>query len=254
MPTQDAKGAEALFQDGHAMKRCVATALTCAGLSLTAPSAAQAYQIDCAILICLAGGWPGSTECNEARSVFISRITPWPVEPPLQIWNCPLSVAYRPSQDQNTLPLLHEAASTPMISALQPFSAVLEGGPLPSTEKDEMLALIADYADDNGVADIDISGSEYDFVRSIRVYNVEYARQRESGGDNGDCRRSEKVRVGTYGVQGDFRWSGSSVASLPDAFEGLAGWGESCPSLYQRSVFIDWTDYQGKYGYEQVNY
>jgi len=22
--------------------------------------------------------------------VFIARITPWPVEPPLQIWNCPM--------------------------------------------------------------------------------------------------------------------------------------------------------------------
>lgn len=254
MPIKHAKEAEALILDRHAMRRAAATALTCAGLSLAAPPTAQAYQVDCAILICLAGGWPGSTECNEARSVFISRITPWPVEPPLQIWNCPLGVSYRPSQGQSPLPLLREASSTSVRPTSQPFSAVLEGLPLPTTKKDEMLALIADYADDNGVADIDISGSEYDFVRSIRVYNVEYARQRESGGDNGDCRRSEKVRVGTYGVQGDFSWSGSSVASLPDAFEGLAGWGESCPSLYQRSVFIDWTDYQGKYGYEQVDY
>lgn len=237
---------------GHAMKRSAATALTCTGLLLAAPPAAQAHQVDCAILICLAGGWPGSAECNEARSVFISRITPWPVEPPLQIWNCPLNVAYRPSQGQNTLPLPHEAASTPMLSAPQPFSAVLEGGFLPKSEKNEMLALIADYADDNGVADVDISGAEYDFVRSIRVYNVEYARQRESG--DGDCRRSEKVRIGTYGMQGDFSWSRSSVSSLPDAFGGLAGWGESCPRLYRRAVFIDWTDYQGNYGFEQVNY
>ena len=117
-----------------------------------------------------------------------------------------------------------------------------------------MLSLIADYADDNGVADVDISGAEYDFVRSIRVYNVEYARQRERGGEDDDCGRSEKVRVGTYGVQGDFNWSSSSVASLPDAFEGLAGWGEDCPSLHRRAAFIDWTDYQGNYGFEQVDY
>ena len=127
MPSEVPREPEGLLYFGHAMKRGAATALTCTSLLLAAPPAAQAYQVDCAILICLAGGWPGSAECNEARSVFISRITPWPVEPPLQIWNCPLSVAYRPSQDQNTLPLLHEAASTPMISALQPFSAVLEG-------------------------------------------------------------------------------------------------------------------------------
>ncbi len=236
------------------MKRGAATALTCTGLLLAAPPAAQAYQVDCAILICLAGGWPGSTECSEARSVFISRITPWPVEPPLQIWNCPLGVTYRPPEDENALPLLYQAVSRPRPSVPRPFPTVLEEVPIPRHEKDEMLSLIADYADENGVADIDISGSEYDFVRSIRVYNIEYARQRESGGDDGDCRRSEKVRVGTYGVQGDFGWSGSSVTSLPDAFEGLAGWGEDCPSLYRRAVFIDWTDYQGNYGFEQVDY
>ena len=117
-----------------------------------------------------------------------------------------------------------------------------------------MLDFISAYADENGVADVDISGAEYDFVRSIRVYNVEYARQHENGGDNGECLRSEKVRVGTYGPQGDFHWSGSSVASLPKAFDGLERWGEDCPSLYQRSVFVDWADYQGNYGYEQVDY
>ena len=236
------------------MKRSAATALTCTGLLLAAPPAVQAYQVDCAILICLAGGWPGSTECKEARSVFISRIRPWPVEPPLQIWNCPLGVTYRPPEDENALSLLYEAVSRPRPTVPRPFPAVLEEVLIPRAEKDDMLSLIADYADENGVADIDISGSEYDFVRSIRVYNVEYARQRERGGEDGDCGRSEKVRVGTYGVQGDFSWSSSSVASLPDAFEGLAGWGEDCPSLHRRAVFIDWTDYQGNYGFEQVDY
>lgn len=50
---------------------------------------AHAYQVDCAILLCLAGGWPASAPCAHARAVFIRRITPWPVEPPLQIWRCP---------------------------------------------------------------------------------------------------------------------------------------------------------------------
>ena len=35
-------------------------------------------------------------------------------------------------------------------------------------------------------ADIDVSGPEFNFVRSIRVYDVRYARQHESGRD-GDC-------------------------------------------------------------------
>ncbi|MEL6694570.1 MAG: hypothetical protein AAFQ12_16325, partial [Pseudomonadota bacterium] len=56
---------------------------------------AQSYQIDCAILLCLSGGWPASVPCARARAEFIRRITPWPVEPPLQIWRCPMGAAHR---------------------------------------------------------------------------------------------------------------------------------------------------------------
>lgn len=56
---------------------------------------AQTYPIDCAILLCLSGGWPTSAPCARARAVFIRRITPWPVEPPLQIWNCPMHASLR---------------------------------------------------------------------------------------------------------------------------------------------------------------
>ena len=62
---------------------------------------AQTYQIDCAILLCLSGGWPASVPCARARAEFIRRITPWPVEPPLQIWRCPMGAAY--TVDPNTL-------------------------------------------------------------------------------------------------------------------------------------------------------
>src|SRR6056297_3120588 len=64
-------------------------------LSTVAPQPVKAYQVDCAILLCLAGGWPASAECAHARAVFIRRITPWPIEPPLQIWRCPMGVADR---------------------------------------------------------------------------------------------------------------------------------------------------------------
>lgn len=55
----------------------------------TAP-VSNAYPIDCAILLCLAGGFPASAECSAAKAEFIRRITPWPIEPPLQLWNCPM--------------------------------------------------------------------------------------------------------------------------------------------------------------------
>jgi hypothetical protein len=102
-------------------------------------------------------------------------------------------------------------------------------------------------------ADIDISGPEFNFVRSIRVFDVRYARQHESGRD-GDCNRSAVVVLGTYGTQGDFSWQRSSTAALPSAHVGLERWGQQCPSIYHRSVFVDWRDYEGNYGFEQVNY
>ena len=62
-------------------------ALLAAGVAGPAP----AYPVDCAILLCLAGGWPANPHCDAARATFIRRATPWPVEPPLQIWRCPMS-------------------------------------------------------------------------------------------------------------------------------------------------------------------
>lgn len=47
-----------------------ATALSISGL-MASSGPAQAYQVDCAILLCLAGGWPASAPCAHARAVFI---------------------------------------------------------------------------------------------------------------------------------------------------------------------------------------
>lgn len=52
--------------------------------------AARSYPIDCAILLCMAGGFPPSAECTAAQIEVIRRVTPWPIEPPLQLWNCPM--------------------------------------------------------------------------------------------------------------------------------------------------------------------
>ena len=68
-------------------KATLATGAVAASL-LAGPVAA--YPIDCAILLCLAGGFPASAECSAAKAEFLRRITPWPVEPPLQLWRCPM--------------------------------------------------------------------------------------------------------------------------------------------------------------------
>lgn len=168
---------------------------------------AQTYPIDCAILLCLSGGWPASVPCARARAEFVRRITPWPVEPPLQIWRCPMGTSF-------------------------------EGPAMPRpTDR----------------ADIDISGPEFNFLRSIRLFDVRQAWQRQSG-EEGSCYRSTSVFLGSYETQGNFSWRSSSLAALPDAHVGLEGWGEDCPGITHRSVFVEWRDYSGNYGFEQVNY
>ena len=247
---------------------------------------AQTYQIDCAILLCLSGGWPASVPCAKARAEFIRRITPWPVEPPLQIWRCPMGAAY--SVDPDTLlsdriyEILLELDQTapfqsfPLVEADTPVTGIdrrLAGAPAPRfqapplTDGMEPQPAVVRLSGDHAAplpegfalqlvqnrADIDISGAEFNFVRSIRVFDARYVRQHESGRD-GDCNRSATIYLGTYGTQGDFSWGRSSVGALPEAHVGTERYGENCPSIFHRSVFVEWRDYEGNYGYEQVSY
>lgn len=226
---------------------------------------AQSYQIDCAILLCLSGGWPASEPCTRARAEFIRRITPWPVEPPLQIWRCPMGASLQAPDTPTPLPLLWDilaldASRKNQSSPLDTFAiqSALAQSPVYWTGGYWAERLHGGFAltlvQGSPRADIDIGGPEFNFVRSIRVYNVTYASQRESGRD-GDCNRFFSMRIGTYGTQGDFRWSrGASPSQLPEAHVGLERYGEHCPGIFHRSVFVDWRDYEGNYGFEQVNY
>lgn len=240
----------------------LAVALTVAGFSLPVPARAQTYPIDCAILLCLSGGWPASEPCARARAEFIRRITPMPVEPPLQIWRCPMGVSHKPSsksysanrvfeaflptegyRSRQSFPVFDSANSSKAAEALW-HSADTSKDLLPA---DHALQLIQDRAD------IDISGPEFNFVRSIRVFDIRHATQGETG-KNGECRRYANIYLGTYGTQGDFSWRQSSPFDLPEAHRGFAGWGEDCPVISNRSVFVDWRDYEGNYGFELVSY
>lgn len=46
---------------------------------------APAYDMDCAIMLCMAGGFPPSAVCSAAHAEMIRRITPWPIQPPFGI-------------------------------------------------------------------------------------------------------------------------------------------------------------------------
>ena len=234
------------------MKKHLAV-LAAACLPWLSPAPAAAYQIDCAILLCLSGGFPPSAPCARAKAEMIRRVTPWPIEPPLQIWRCPMRTSFSPSETGSPLARLYDIADRGRTSAMPAVEWRGEAMPL---DVDALLHRVSegDYSDDNGIADVDISGAAFDFVRSIRVYSVESARQ-WWGGRDGECKRMERVRLGQYGVQGDYRWSRSSVAALPKAFKGLAGWGErGCRGVSARAVFIEWEDHEGNYGFEQVDY
>lgn len=169
-------------------------ALIVGGATSPAPVAAQSYPIDCAILLCLAGGWPASVPCVRARAEFIRRITPWPVEPPLQIWRCQMHASFQPGPADIPVYRLYEIASG-QNAPFQSFpteadaSGILPRLRVSSTPQTEpavlrqsevsrsprkVLLQLAQAAATGGAADIDIIGAEFDFVRSIKVWQVEY--------------------------------------------------------------------------------
>ena len=216
------------------MKHRVRTAATAVAITVSSlvgsVEPAHAYQVDCAILLCLAGGWPASAPCAHARAVFIRRITPWPIEPPLQIWNCPMRASLR--------------------GELRPierlFDIALRGEPVPLVsvpETPSALQLVQDRAD------VDISDPAFDFVRSIRVFEITYQQRRSS---DGDCNSWGAVYMGTYGAQGEYSRRRSSVSAVPTASDFAVP--TDCHSYWHRSVFVEWRDYEGSYGHEEVHY
>ena len=192
---------------------------------------AEAYPVDCAILLCLAGGWPASAECAQARAVFIQRITPWPIEPPLQIWNCPMRASFEGGQRPLDR-LLNVALRADLPS---------QGLSLP---EDPATPILVDAQ-----ADVDISDPAFDFVRSVRVFEITYQQRRNQ---EGDCIRRNTVFLGSYGAQGDYTRRRSSPSAVPEASDLAVP--ASCSTYAHRSVFVEWRDYAGTYGHEEVHY
>jgi hypothetical protein len=212
------------------VKRHAPALLLSLGLSTAVVTPAVAYPVDCAILLCLAGGWPASAECAHARAVFIRRITPWPIEPPLQIWNCPMRVGFR--------------VEAKLVERM--FDIAVRGEPLPlvSVPETPLAPMLVQER-----ADVDISDPEFDFVRSIRVFEITY-QQRLT--EKGDCRSSSAVYMGSYGEQGDYSRHRSSVSAVPTASDLAVP--ADCRRYSHRSVFVEWRDYEGSYGHEEVHY
>lgn len=219
------------------MRRTILAALGIGMMVSGAPRPAQAYAIDCAILLCLAGGWPSAGACIPARAEFIRRITPWPIEPPLQIWRCPMSTA---SLDEHLAPD-------------RPSAVARAFGGVPGIEAD-----LVRVADTPG-ADIDISGAAFDFVRSVRVFDIDwYEYDHENWEGEHDCRRyRSRVRVGSYDRDGAFAWSSASVRhATSEAWLGFrTRRDDSCSHAGRfRGVGVEWRDHEGHHGHEVVRY
>lgn len=71
---------------------CFTRCIFAAVISLSANvSPVFAYPIDCAIAICMPGGFSASAECTRAKVEVLRRLTPPTIEPPIQLWRCPMN-------------------------------------------------------------------------------------------------------------------------------------------------------------------
>lgn len=204
-------------------KLLVAGVLSAAGLSI-APRAASAYQIDCAILLCLAGGFPASEPCTRARAEMIRRITPWPIEPPLQLWRCPMRAEFlRPLQSE-----------PPVIKA----SARLR---LPTG-----VAGVGDFTSRLWLA---FGEDVTDYVTAIKVYDLTYSRRRNR---DGDCVVTGNLRMGTYDRNWDFHWGRAALSMSPDWFFDTHY--TTCSGVWFRGIGMEWRDHEEVKGTEVVRY
>lgn len=159
------------------MRLKLLAAAACASATLASAPKADAYAIDCAILLCLAGGFPASSECAAAKIELIRRITPWPIEPPLQLWNCPMGMSGSRLGEINAL---LAATGQPLMS-------------MPQVGADGLTPDARRYRD------------------AISIYHVRYTRQRNSGGEE----ISDNTQRGDYDASGEFRWVPASLTSAP---------------------------------------
>lgn len=234
---------------------CISAAALLTSLTAMTPTKAEAaFNVDCAMLLCLAGGFPESVECGLAYATLIRRITPYPIEPPLQIWRCPLGASYDETP-LNKFQRVYEATfpmspmqSTPiqMPDVTQPIPVSLRTQHS-SPDLGSIVQLIA-----GDQADIDISDPTYDFIRSIRVFQIYIRDDKDSESEGGSCTMNASVIIGSYGQQGDFDWARATNDRrvIPAAYGATSN---GC-RFNARSVFIEWRDFEGGYDSARVDY
>ena len=81
------------------------------------------------------------------------------------------------------------------------------------------------------------------------MFEITYQQRRNR---DGDCNSWGTVYMGSYGEQGDYSRRRSSISAVPEASD--FGIPASCGNYGHRSVFVEWRDYEGTYGHEEVHY
>lgn len=194
---------------------------SCLALGLGA-SSASAYPIDCAILLCMAGGFPASAECTAAKAEMIRRVTPVPVEPPLRLWRCPLQSAAR-------------------IEGLGGIAALLA---------------VRD-TDVGGPADVPLTDPAFEFITSIRVHDVDWWHH-DTDNENSMCwEYRSKARTGRYASDGQFTWSTRDDPTFLPGFAGAPSFAPSGACAHPgrwRGVVIEWRDHAGTPDHEVIRY
>jgi len=99
------------------------------------------------------------------------------------------------------------------------------------------------------LAAVDLSSSDFDVVRSIRVWDVRHYSYRRWSRDDEQCRTSLNLVVGTYDENANFHWSDRAPGPRPNWLPLR----RQCPS-YFRGVGVEWSDTFGRYDYELVRY
>lgn len=223
-------------------------AVLCGGF-FTTTSTANAYPIDCAILLCLAGGWPASAECSAAKATFMRRLAPPTPEPPVQPWLCPMVVSYSAPQQTSfgQLKVSYSALRAATVSEAVHTTTKKPG----MTSKDVFHFDYSGFPKRNIASAIPAQGSglsdtEFDYLRSIKVWHVEYSHERARGGE---CQETYSVTLGSYGMAGEYLKESMPVVSVP-SWMNLS---RSCGSSY-KGVGVEWQDYLGNHGYEVIPY
>lgn len=206
------------------MKSQMKSILVAIALLLQQATPADAYQIDCAILLCLAGGFPPSAPCAAAKAEIIRRITPWPIQPPLQLWRCPMQAGFgigAEMQKQTPVAISYDEILPARTSRGWPATPII---PIYDAQIESYLA-------------------------AIKVYDLTY--QRHSGHD-GECKVSARLQIGSYDALGNFAWHRASARlSPPWLFDTQYS---QCSWAYFRGVGLRWQDYQGVESREVVRY